>query len=70
MIIKLIKLATAVAPIVVAVANRPKKPKRSNRISDHIYNGLASGRYTEEQAKEMCKENNLVYPPLPLLKRK
>ena len=54
---------TTLAPVVMAMHNQKKKQKEY--VSDRIYVGFMSGEYTEEQARTLCRQHKIRFPPKP-----
>lgn len=58
-----LSILTTFAPVVLAAQNQKKKEKAY--VSDRIYVGFMSGEYTEEQARVLCRQHKIRFPPKP-----
>ena len=54
---------TTLAPVVMAAQSH--KRKQTEYVSDRIYHGFMSGEYTEEQARVLCRQHKIRFPPKP-----
>lgn len=59
----MLSLVTTFAPVVMAMQSQKRKQKEY--VSDRIYVGFMSGEYTEEQARTLCRQHKIRFPPKP-----